>query len=82
MKFSRTKATVSTGHPMHKLYEAAAEIVGRTMLAYKEAGVPIPESYSLPVWMDGDPVMKITIELGSQTTADYAIFKAQHKETS
>jgi hypothetical protein len=79
MKFSKAKGKVSHEHPMHKLYDAASDIVGRTMQAHKEAGVPVPESYCLPVWIDADRVMKITIEVGSQTTADYAIFKAQHK---
>lgn len=79
MKFSKAKAKVSHDHPMHKLYEAAFDIVSRTKQAYKESNVPVPESYCLPVWIDGDSVMKITIEMGSQTTADYAIFKAQHK---
>lgn len=81
MKFSKAKGKVSHEHPMHKLYEAASDILNRTKMAYKEAGVPVPESFSLPIWMDGDTVMKITIEVGSQTTADYAIFKAQNKET-
>jgi hypothetical protein len=34
----------------------------------------------LPIWIDGNPAMKITIETGSKTSADYAIFKAQNKE--
>jgi len=79
MRFSKAKGKVSKEHPMHKLYESASEIVSRTEQAYKDAGVSVPESFALPVWIDAEPVMKITIEVGSQTTADYAIFKAQTK---
>ena len=79
MKSTRLRGNVSTDHPMHKLYEAASDIVGRTVQAYKDAEVPVPESFSLPIWIDGDPVMKITIEVGSKTTSDYAIFKAKNK---
>lgn len=77
---SRLRSKVTTDHPMHKLWESASDIVARTISAYKEAKVPLPNNITLPVWIDGDPVMKITIEVGSQTTADYAIFKAQNKE--
>ena len=79
MKSTRLRGKVTTEHPMHRLYEAASEIVERTVQAYKNAEVPVPNSFSLPVWVDGNPVMKITIEVGSKTTADYALFKAQNK---
>ena len=77
---SRLRSKVTTDHPMHKLWESASDIVARTISAYKEAKVPVPNQITLPVWVDGDPVMKITIEVGSKTTADYAIFKAQKEE--
>jgi hypothetical protein len=80
MKSSKLKGKVTTDHPMHKLYEAASDIVARTTKAYNEAKVPFPDNITLPIWIDGNPVMKITIETGSKTTADYAIFKAQNKE--
>ena len=80
MKSSRLRGKVSTDHPMHKLYEAACDIVARTAKAYENAKVPVPDSFSLPVWVDGNPVMRITIEVGTKVTADYAIFKAQNKE--
>lgn len=76
---STLRAKVSTEHPMHKLYEAAKNIVDRTKTAYNNSKVPVPDSFVLPIWIDGDPVMKITIEVGSKTAADYAIFKAQNK---
>lgn len=79
MKSSRIRAKVTTDHPMHKLYEAASDIVARTVKAYENAKVPVPDSFSLPVWIDGNPVMRITIEVGSKTAAEYAIFKAQNK---
>lgn len=79
MKSTRLRGKVTTEHPMHRLYEAASEIVERTVQAYKNAEVPVPDSFTLPVWVDGNPVMKITIEVGSKTTADYALFKAQNK---
>lgn len=79
MRFTKQKGKVPKDHPIHKLYEAARDIAERTVEAYNSANVPVPESFCLPVWIDADPVMKITIELGSQTTADYAIYKAQNK---
>ena len=77
MKSVKVKGSVSTEHPMHKLYEAASDIIARTISAYDNAKVPVPDSYSVPIWIDSNPVMKITIEVGAKTTADYAIFKAQ-----
>lgn len=71
------KGKVTTEHPLHKLYEAASDILERTKSAYSNAGLPYPESLALPIWIDGEPVMRVTIEVGSITTADYAIFKAQ-----
>jgi len=80
MKSTRLRSKVTTEHPMHKLYEAASDIVARTVQAYKSAEVPVPNQITLPVWIDGNPVMRITIEVGAKTTADYAIFKAQKEE--
>ena len=79
MKSTRLRAKVTTDHPMHKLYEAASDIVARTVKAYENAKVPVPDSFSLPVWIDGNPVMRITIEVGTKVTSDYAIFKAKNK---
>ena len=80
MKSSRLRSKVTTEHPMHKLYESASDIVARTVQAYENAKVPVPSNIVLPVWIDGNPVMRITIEVGTKTTADYAIFKAQKEE--
>lgn len=80
MKSTRLRSKVTTEHPMHKLWESASDIVARTVQAYENAKVPVPSNIVLPVWIDGDPVMKITIEVGSKTTADYAIFKAQNQD--
>ena len=82
MKSSRLRSKVTTDHPMHKLWEAASDIVARTVQAYNSAKVPVTNEIAIPVWVDGDPVMRITIEVGSKTTAEYAIFKAQNKEKS
>jgi hypothetical protein len=79
MKSSRMRSKVTTEHPMHKLWESASDIVARTIQAYNNAKVPVPHEISIPVWVDGDPVMRITIDVGSKTTAEYAIFKAQNK---
>lgn len=79
MKSSRLRSKVTTEHPMHKLWEAASDIVARTVQAYNNAKVPVPHEIAIPVWVDGNPVMRITIEVGSKTTAEYAIFKAQNK---
>jgi hypothetical protein len=80
MKSTKIRGKVNSDHPMHKLYMAASDIVGRTITAYENAKVPVPDSFSLPVWIDGNPVMRITIEIGTKITADYAIFKAQNTE--
>jgi len=79
MKSVKVKGNVSKEHPMHKLYEAASDIIARTVSAYDNAKVFVPDSYSIPIWIDSNPVMKITIEVGTKTTAEYAIFKAQKK---
>lgn len=79
MKSTKINGRVTKDHPMHKLYEAAADIVARTTLAYNNAGVPVPDQFALPIWINADPVMRVTIEMGSKTTADYAIFKAQNE---
>jgi len=82
MKSSRLRSKVTTDHPMHKLWEAASDIYARTIQAYNNAKVPVPHEISIPVWIDGDKVMRITIDVGSKTTAEYAIFKAQNKGNS
>jgi hypothetical protein len=79
MKSTKISGKVTTDHPMHKLYEAALDIVSRTTQAYNNAGVAVPEQCALPIWISADPVMRVTIEMGSKTTADYAIFKAQNQ---
>ena len=80
MKSTRLRSKVTTDHPMHKLWESASDIVARTVQAYDNAKVPVPANMTLPVWIDGDPVMRITIEVGPKIAADYAIFKAQNKD--
>lgn len=77
MKSSRLRAKVTTDHPMHKLWEAASDIHARTIQAYNNAKVQVPHEIAIPVWVDSDPVMRITIEVGAKTTAEYAIFKAK-----
>ena len=79
MKYSKQRSKITTDNPIHKLYEAANDIVKKSIQAYNEAAIPMPNNLTLPIWVDGDPAMKITIEIGSKTTADYAIFKAQHQ---
>jgi len=79
MKSTKINGKVTTDHPMHKLYESAIDILSKTIQAYNQAKVPLPQDFSLPIWMDGDPIVKVTIEIGAKTTADYAIFKAQNQ---
>jgi hypothetical protein len=65
-------------NPIHVLYLAAKTIVEGSRKAFAKAGKDFDASQvTMPIWMDGNPPMKITIESGPSTTAEYAIFKAQ-----
>ena len=78
---STVKVRSPDKNPIHVLYLAAQAIMEVNRKAFKEAGKDMDTSQVImPIWMDADPPMKITIEVGSQTTAEFAIFKAQTKD--
>lgn len=78
---STVKVKSPDKHPIHVLYLAAQSILEVNRKAFKEAGRDMDASQVImPIWMDADPPIKITIEVGTQTTAEYAIFKAQTKD--
>lgn len=67
-------------HPIHMLYLAAQAIIEGNRKAFQQAGKDMDATQvTMPIWMDVDPPIKITIEIGTQTTAEHAIFKAQTK---
>ena len=86
MKTSRVTFTqsrvgkIDKENPIHILYEAAQDIITRTKQAYVSSKVPMPDQVCVPVWIDQEEPIKITIETGVKTQAEYAIFKAQREK--
>ena len=78
---SSVKIATPDKHPLHGLYICALAILDANRKAFKQAGKDMDASQvTMPIWMDANPPIKITIEVGTQTTAEYAIFKAQTKD--
>lgn len=78
---STVKVRSPDKNPIHVLYLAAKAILDVNRRAFKDAGRDMDASQVImPIWMDDNPPIKITIEVGTQTTAEYAIFKAQTKD--
>ena len=78
---SSVKIPTPDKHPIHVLYLAAQAILDANRKAFKRAGKDMDEKQVImPIWMDANPPIKITIEVGTQTTAEYAIFRAQTKD--
>ena len=77
----KSSAKIDNDHPVHLLYVAASTIIKAAHSAAKDMGEDMNKGKQLviPVWVDADPVIKITIECGAETTAEYTIFKAQNK---
>lgn len=71
------KNKIGIDHPVNMLYMAANKIVQSANFAFKETGQK-HEQLSIPIWVDSDPVIKITIECGVETETEYVIFKAQN----
>ena len=83
MTWNKTSVKVRSPekHPIHMLYLSAQAIIEGNRKAFAQAGKDLDTNQLImPVWMDVDPPIKITIEVGPQTTAEYAIFKAQTKD--
>ena len=78
---STVKVRSPDKNPIHVLYLAAQAILEVNRKAFKDAGKDMDASQVImPIWMDANPPLKITIEVGTQTTAEFAIFKAQTKD--
>lgn len=77
-KWSRTKINMKNPeqHPIHILQLAAWQIVEIIKKVAGDSGKEL-DQIVMPIWVNGDRMMKITIEVGSNTEAEYAIFKAQ-----
>ncbi len=77
----KTSAKIDNTHPIHLLYIAARDIIQAAHNAGKDVGEDMSKNRQIviPVWVDSNPVIKVTIECGAETTAEYAIFKAQNK---
>ena len=79
MKSTKVQHKDKDNNPINVLYLAANQIVGMMRKSVEQAGGNPNAQIRLPVWIDTEPKMLITIEQGPQTEADYAIFKAQNK---
>jgi hypothetical protein len=80
MAYNKKSAKVGSDHPVHLLFLAADSIIDAANAAATESGTQVRNrQLIIPVWMESHPVIKITIECGPETEAEYAIFKAQTK---
>ena len=66
-------------NPIQILYEAANNLVKLMEQAATSVGGDTNAQIRLPIWIDAEKKMLITIEQGPETEADYAIFKAGKK---
>ena len=75
---STVKPSNPERHPIHVLYLAAKAILETAKNASKKAGKDMDNSQvTMPIWIDDNPPIKITLEVGPSTSAEHAIFKAQ-----
>lgn len=77
MKSTKVHLKDKDNNPINVLYLSAKQLVDMMRMSLKEAGGNTNAQICLPVWIDTEPKMLITIETGPQTEADYAIFKAK-----
>lgn len=80
MTWSRTtvKPADPQRHPIHVLYLAAKQILDIAKSGSKKAGKDMDnKQITMPIWIDDNPPIKITLEIGPETSAEHAIFKAQ-----
>lgn len=66
-------------NPIQALYVAADNLVKLMEKAAVSAGGNPNAQINLPIWIDAEKKMLITIEQGPQTEANYAIMKAGNK---
>lgn len=79
-----SKETIKVKHPeknpIHILYLAAKQIMDIHKKAADKAGKEFNGvDTNVELWMQDEPLMKITIRTGPAIEAEYAIFQAQTK---
>jgi len=79
MKFTKVQVKDKDNHPINILMLAAEQIVEMFLKAHKQAGGEPNPQICLPIWIDAEKKMLITIEQGPETEANYAIMKAGKK---
>ena len=77
MKSTKVHLKDKENNPINILYLSAKQIVDMMKSSLEKTGNNPNAQICLPVWIDSEPKMLITIEVGPQTEADYAIFKAK-----
>jgi len=65
--------------PIQTLYVAANNLVKLMEKVAASVGGDTNAQINLPIWIDAEKKMLITIEQGPETEANYAIFKAGKK---
>lgn len=80
MKSTKVHLKDKENNPINILYLSAKQIVDMFLKASVSAGGNPNAQVVIPVWIDTDKKMLITIEQGPQTEADYAIFKAKKEQ--
>lgn len=79
MTFQKTKITLKDkdNNPINILYLAASQIVDMFQRSIDEAGGDSTKQICMPIWIDQDKKMLITIETGPETESQFAIYKAK-----
>ena len=77
MKSTKVHIKDKDNHPINVLYLAAKQIIEMSQSALSKAGGNPDKQICLPIWVDAEKKMLITIEQGPATEAEYAIFKAK-----
>lgn len=76
MKSTKVQLKDKDNNPINILYLSAKQIIEMMQKSLEESGHNPNSQICLPVWIDSEPKMLITIEQGPKTEADYVIFKA------
>lgn len=80
MKSTKVQLKDKDNNPINILYLSAKQIVDMMKSSLEKTGNNPNAQICLPVWIDSEPKMLITIEVGPATETAYAIFKAGSKQ--
>ena len=80
MKSTKVQLKDKENNPINILYLSAKQIIDMMKSSLEKSGNNPNAQICLPVWIDSEPKMLITIEVGPKTEADYVIFKAGSKQ--